>query len=144
MWKKIHLQIYGVMERSDFLIHEVFLILRLTRLFWYSKKVLFRMNTWIIENYKHTKRVWKKFEIKNLSGYHDFYVQNNTLLLADVFESFQTKCIGTYIVLILFIFFQHQNYPKVELELLIDIDMLLMIKKGQRRIMSYYSSICRS
>ena len=102
------------------------------------------MNTWIIENYKHTKRVWKKFEIKNLSGYHDFYVQNNTLLLADVFESFQTKCIGTYIVLILFIFFQDQNYPKVELELVIDIDMLLMIKKGQRRIMSYYSSICRS
>lgn len=102
------------------------------------------MNTWIIENYKHTKRVRKEFEIKNLSGYHDFYVQNNTLLLADVFESFQTKCIGTYIVLILFIFFQHQNYPKVELELLIDIDMLLMIKKGKRRIMSYYSSICQS
>ena len=96
MWKKIHLQIYGVMERSDFLIHEVFLILRLTRLFWCSKKVLFCMNTWVIENYKHTKRVRKEFEIKNLSGYHDFYAQNNTLLLADVFESFQTKCIGIY------------------------------------------------
>ena len=54
------------------------------------------MNTWVIENYKHTKRVRKEFEIKNLSGYHDFYAQNNTLLLADVFESFQTKCIGIY------------------------------------------------
>ena len=33
----------------------------------------------------HAKIVCKNFEIKNLGEYHDFYVQSNTLLLADVF-----------------------------------------------------------
>ena len=39
-------------------------------------------------NYKHTKRVWKHFGIKNVGQYHDLYLQSDTLLLADVFESF--------------------------------------------------------
>ena len=29
-------------------------------------------------DYKHVKRVWKNFEIKNLGYYHDLYVQNDT------------------------------------------------------------------
>ena len=39
-------------------------------------------------NYKHTKRVWKNFGIQNIGQYHDLYLQSDTLLLADVFESF--------------------------------------------------------
>ena len=39
-------------------------------------------------DYMHTKRVCKDFEIKNLGEYHDFYVQRDTLLKADVFNSF--------------------------------------------------------
>ena len=39
-------------------------------------------------DYKHAKKVWKSFEIKNLGYYHDLYDQSNTLLLPDVFESF--------------------------------------------------------
>ena len=39
-------------------------------------------------DYKHAKRVWKDFKIKNLVEYHNWYVQNNTLSLADVSESF--------------------------------------------------------
>ena len=39
-------------------------------------------------DYAHTKRVCKGFEIKNLGEYHDFDVQSNTLLLADVIELF--------------------------------------------------------
>ena len=35
----------------------------------------------------HTKIVCKDFEIKKLGGYHDWYVQSNTLLLADIFEN---------------------------------------------------------
>ena len=35
------------------------------------------------------KRVCKVFEIKNLGEHHDFYVQSDTLFLADVFVSFQ-------------------------------------------------------
>ena len=36
-----------------------------------------------------TKKVCKEFELKNVGEYHDLYVQNGTLLLADVFEYFR-------------------------------------------------------
>ena len=39
--------------------------------------------------YMHVKRVCKDFEIKSLGQYHDFYLKNDTLLLADVFENFR-------------------------------------------------------
>ena len=39
-------------------------------------------------DYKHAKNAWRDFELKNLGDYHDLYVQNNTLLLADIFENF--------------------------------------------------------
>ena len=42
------------------------------------------------------KTVSKNFEIKNLGEYHNLYVQSDTLLLADVFETFQNKCIEIY------------------------------------------------
>ena len=35
--------------------------------------------------YAHKKRVYKNFETKHLGEYHVLYVQNDTLLLADVF-----------------------------------------------------------
>ena len=47
-------------------------------------------------DYRHAKRVFKEVHIKNLGGYHDFYVQSDTLLLEDVFEVFRNKCIGIY------------------------------------------------
>ena len=47
-------------------------------------------------DYAYAKRVCKNFEIKNLGEYHDLYVQSNTLLLADVFENFQSMCIEIY------------------------------------------------
>ena len=31
-------------------------------------------------DYRHAKKVWKGFKIKNLGEYHDLCVQNNTLL----------------------------------------------------------------
>ena len=33
-------------------------------------------------------REWKNFEIKYLEDYHDLYVQSDTLLPANIFESF--------------------------------------------------------
>ena len=39
-------------------------------------------------NYARAKRVFKDSEIKNLGEYHNFYVQSNTLLLADVSNSY--------------------------------------------------------
>ena len=47
-------------------------------------------------NYKHVKRVWKDFEKKNFSEYHDLYVQSDALFLASAFENFQNKCIQIY------------------------------------------------
>ena len=43
-------------------------------------------------DYAHAKKVCKDFEIKHLGEYHDFYVQKNTLLLADVFKNFRNVC----------------------------------------------------
>ena len=90
-------------------------------------------------DYMHAERVWKKFEIKNLSEYHDLYIESDTLLLADVFENWRKICLEI-----------HQLDPakffsapglawqavlkkaKVKLELLTDTDMQLMSEKGVR------------
>ena len=42
------------------------------------------------------KRVFKNLNNKNPVDYHSFYVQSDTLLLADVFENFRNKCIEIY------------------------------------------------
>ena len=47
-------------------------------------------------DHRHAKRVFKSLSNKNLGDYRDFYVQNDTLLLADVFENFRNKCIEIY------------------------------------------------
>ena len=39
-----------------------------------------------------TDKVFNEFRLKNLGGYPDLYVQNDSLLLADVFENFRNKC----------------------------------------------------
>ena len=35
-------------------------------------------------------------KINNLGEYHDLYIQSETLLWADVFESFQNTCVEIY------------------------------------------------
>ena len=35
-------------------------------------------------DYRHANRVWKCFKNKNLSDYHDLYVQSDILLLAEI------------------------------------------------------------
>ena len=48
----------------------------------------------------------ERFSIKNLGDYLDLHMQSRTLLLADIFENCQNKCIETYELLL--IFYQHQ------------------------------------
>ena len=45
---------------------------------------------------KHTKRVCKDFETKLVGEYYNFYVQNDTLLLTDVFSNFSNMCLKIY------------------------------------------------
>ena len=47
-------------------------------------------------DHRHSKRVFKKINNKNLGNYHDLYVQSDTLLLADVLENFRNKCTEIY------------------------------------------------
>ena len=64
---------------------------------WFPDKKYFyrKINLKDITNkiYPYAQKVWKIFEIKTLSEYHDLYAQSDTLLLADVFENFRDKCI---------------------------------------------------
>ena len=89
----------------------------------------------------HTKRVCKDFEIKNLGEYQDLYVQSNTLLLADAFKNFRNISIYYSLKIYELVparFLSARRLAwqaalkkiKVKLDLLTDIDMLLMIKKG--------------
>ena len=47
-------------------------------------------------DYRYALKVFNNFNIKNLGEYHDLYVQSDTTLLADVFESFRNLCLNTY------------------------------------------------
>ena len=91
------------------------------------------------EDYVHAQKVWDVFEIRNRGKYHDLYVQNDTLLLAEVFEHFRNKCLEiceldpVYFVSAPGLAWQAcLKKTEVKLELLTDYDMLLIIEKGIR------------
>ena len=91
------------------------------------------------EDYEYAQKVWSTFSIKNLEEYHDLYVQSDTALLADVFESFKDKCIEIYdpdpadFLSAPGLAWQAcLKKTGVELELLADNDMLIMFEEGIR------------
>ena len=47
-------------------------------------------------DYVHAKRVCKDFETKTLREYHDCCVRRNTLLFADVSQTFRNICLKIY------------------------------------------------
>ena len=90
-------------------------------LFYCCKKVFPLMNNWIIRKNSmkqhylkkkilqsvnmeditdadlgHTKRVCKDCKIKNLGVNHNFYVQSDSLWLANVFEKLKNLCLKIY------------------------------------------------
>ena len=44
------------------------------------------------DDYKHAKKVWKGFNLKNMGEYHDLYLLSDILLLSDVFKNFRKTC----------------------------------------------------
>ena len=89
-------------------------------------------------DYAHTKKVCKDLEKKTLGEYHDFYVQGDMLLLADVFENFRNMCIKIYeldpakFLSALGLRRPKRKKIKAKIDLLTDIDMLLRVKKDVR------------
>ena len=88
-------------------------------------------------DYPHAKRVCKYFEMKNLGEIHDLCLQSNTLLLSDIFENIRNMCLEIYELDLtknlssLGLAWQAAlKKTKVPLDLSIDIDMLLMVKKN--------------
>ena len=90
-------------------------------------------------DYRHGNNEFKRFKLKNLGEYHDLYVQDDTLLLADVFENFRNTCLKVYELdpahfLSLPGLASQACLKKthVKLELLTDHDMLFMVEEGIR------------
>ena len=42
------------------------------------------------------KKIWYEFDMENKGDYHDHYLKNDVLLLADVFEKFIDTCLKSY------------------------------------------------
>ena len=87
--------------------------------------------------YEHTRKVWKEFGIRNMGEYHDLYLCTDTILLANVFESFRSVCIENYGLDPAHFYTAPGLAWKaclkktgIRLELLLDPDMLLMFEHG--------------
>ena len=90
-------------------------------------------------NYRHPKRVFQNLNNKNLSDYHDLYVESDALLFADVFENFRNNCIEIYELDCAHFLPAPElawqaclKKTEVKLELLTNNDMLLIVEKGIR------------
>ena len=97
------------------------------------------------KDYTHDQKVFQEFNLKNLSDYHDLFVQSDTLFLADIFENFRSKCIEIYeLDPVHFLSAPGLAWQAclkktgIRLKLLTDTGMLLMVEKGPR------SGICRA
>ena len=87
-------------------------------------------------DYAHAKRVCKDFRIKTLGEYHDLHVQNDTLLLADVFGNLKNMCLDIYwLDPAKFLSASGLAWQavlrktKVKLDFVTDINMLLMVEE---------------
>ena len=89
--------------------------------------------------YEHARNVWKEFRIRNMGEYHDLYLKTDTILLANVFESFRSVCMENYGLDPAHFYTAPGLAWKaclkktgIRLELLLDPGMLLMFKRGIR------------
>ena len=91
------------------------------------------------QDYIHAQKVFETFDIHNLGEYHDLYVLTDTLLLADVFQSFRQFGLDYYdldpihyLTLPSFGWSALLKLSQVKLELLTDSEMYRFFESGIR------------
>ena len=96
------------------------------------------------KEYLACKKNCEEFGMKNMGNYHDHYLKEDVLLLADVFEKFIDTCLKFYGLDPCHYFssprlswFEMLKMTGVRLEKIVDIDMYLFIEKGVRGGISY-------
>ena len=97
-----------------------------------------------VKYYLTCEKIWDKFEMKNMSDYHDHYLKKDVLLPADVFEKFIATCLKFY-GLDPCHYFSSPGLswdPMLKmtdaiLEKISEIDKYLFIEKGLRGVISY-------
>ena len=89
------------------------------------------------KEYEHACKVWNEFKIRNMGEYHDLYLKTDTILLANVFESFRSVCMKNYgldpahfYTALGLAWKACLKKTGIRLELLLDPDMLLMFERG--------------
>ena len=98
------------------------------------------------DQYAFAQRVWKTMECKNLQDYMEIYLLCDVLLLADVFENFRSNSLKNY-GLDPVHYFSTPHFTldaflkmsKISLELIMDVNQYLFIKKGMRGGLSMVS-----
>lgn len=90
-------------------------------------------------DYRHAKKVWSIFNIKNLGEYTELYLKSDVILLADIFEKFRKACMENYkldpafyITAPSLSFDAMLLKTKVQLELINDLEIYRMIQSGIR------------
>ena len=97
-----------------------------------------------IKDYLTREKIWNKFDMKNMSDYHDHYFKKDVLLLADVFERFIDTCLKFYGLDPCHYFSSPGlswdamlKMTEIKLEKISDIDKYVFIEKGLRGVVSY-------
>ena len=48
------------------------------------------------KEYEHVLKIWKKFEMKTMKGYHNLYLKCDVLLLVDFLKKFRSNRLKNY------------------------------------------------
>ena len=95
------------------------------------------------KDYKFAKKVWKKFNCKNLSDYTQIYCKIDVLILSEIFESFRDDMMkfsgldpAHYISLPAYTFDSMLKITDAVIELPTDINMVHFLENGKRGGMS--------
>ena len=99
------------------------------------------------KKYEHVLNVWNKFEMKAMKDYHDLYLKDDILLLADFFEKFRNNslksyglCPSRYLSSPGLSWDAMLKMTKIELELITDPGMFIFFEKGTAGRISYISN----